>query len=65
MTPRDPSPPSVAAIGHGPAEGTDPVIGVGLDPLGGTPVIDPILQIANVLDVLQSLPTGNDAEHRV
>ena len=64
-THRDPGPPGITTIGHGPTRGADPVIEVGLNPLGGTPVIDPILQIANVLDVLQSPPTGNDAEHRL
>ena len=65
MTHRDPGPPGIAAIGHSPTEGADPVIEVGLNPQGGTPVIDPILQITSVPDVLQSLPTGNDVEHRV
>ena len=61
----DPSPPSIAAIGHGPAEGVDPIIEVGLDHQGGTPVINPILQITSAPDMLRSLLTGNDIEHRV
>ena len=56
--------PGIAAIDHGPAEGTDPIIEAGLDLLGGTQVINPILQIANAPDVLQSLLTENAAEHR-
>ena len=65
MTHHDPGPPGIATIGHGPAEGVDPVIEVGLDPQGGTPVINPILQIASAPGVLRSLLTGNDVEHRV
>ena len=48
MTPHDPGPPGIAAIGHGPAKGIDPIIEVGLNPQGGTPAIDPILQIASI-----------------
>ena len=62
MTPHNPGPPGIATISHGPAEGIDPVTGVGLDPRGGAPVIDPVLQIASVPGVLRSLLTGNDVE---
>ena len=65
VTHRDPGAPGIAAIGHSPAGGADPIIEVGLDPQGGTPVIDLILQIANVPNVLRSLLTGNDVEHQV
>ena len=40
------------AIGHDPAEGINPATGVGLDPWEDAPVINPILQIANVTGVL-------------
>ena len=43
VTPHDPGPPGIATISHGPAEGIDPIIEVGLNPQGGTPVIDPVL----------------------
>ena len=62
MTHNDLGPPGDATIGHGPAEGIDPAIKVGLNPRGGTPVINPILQIASVPGVLRSLLTGNDVE---
>ena len=65
MTHHDPGPPSITAISHGPTEGVNPVIEVGLNHQGGTPVINPILQIASAPDVLRSLLTGNDVEHRV
>ena len=52
VTHRNPDPPGIAIIGRGPAKGADPITEVGLDPPGGTPVIDPILQIANIPDVL-------------
>ena len=62
MTHHDPGPSGDAVIGHDPAEGIDPATKVGLDPQGGPPVIDPVLQIASVPGVLRSLPTGNDIE---
>ena len=52
MTPHDLGPPGIATISHSPTEGIDPIIEVGLDPQGGTPVINPVLQIASALDVL-------------
>ena len=60
-----PGPPSIAAINHGPTGGANLIIEAGLNLLGGTQVIDPILQIANAPDVLRSLLTENVAEHRV
>ena len=45
--------------------GADPIIEAGLDPQGGTPVFDLVLQITNAPDVLRSLLTGNAIEHRV
>ena len=62
MTHHDPSPPGTAAIDHGPTKGVDPITAVGLNPQGGTPVIDPLLQITSVPSVVRSLPTGNDIE---
>ena len=47
-----PSLPGVAAIDHSPTGGADPIIEAGLDLLGGTQVIDPILQITNAPGVL-------------
>ena len=52
MTHHDPSPPGTATIDHGPAEGVNPVTEIGLNPQGGTSVIDPILQIASIPSVL-------------
>ena len=51
-----------ATIGHDPAEGIDPTTGVGLDPQEDTPVINPVLQIANVPGVLRSPLTGSNVE---
>ena len=65
MTHHNPGPPGAATISHSPAKGIDTIIEVGLDPQGGTPVINPILQITSAPDVFQSLLTGNDIEHRV
>ena len=62
MTYHDPGPPGITAISHGPAKGIDPVTEVGLNPQGGTPVINPVLQIASIPGVLRSLLTGNDVE---
>ena len=44
--------PGVTAIDHGPARGADPVIEAGLDLLGGTQVINPVLQITNAPGML-------------
>ena len=60
-----PGPPGVTAIDRRPAGGADPIIEAGLDLLGGTPVINPVLQIANTSDMLRSLLTENATEHRV
>ena len=65
MIHRDPGPPGIAAINHGPAGGAGPIAEAGLNPQGGTPAINLILQIANAPNVIQSLLTGNDVEHRV
>ena len=62
MTHHDPGPPDDAAISHNPAEGIDPATEVGLNPRGGTPVINPVLQITSVPSVLRNLLTGNDIE---
>ena len=62
MIHHDSGPPGVAAISHGPAKCTDPITEAGLDPQGGTPVIDPILLIANIPSVPRGLPTGNDVK---
>ena len=52
VTHHDPGPPDAAAIGHDPIEGIDPTTEVGLNPRGGKPVIDPILQITSVPGML-------------
>ena len=62
VTHHDPGPPGDAAISHGPTEGINPTTKVGLNPRGGTPVIDPILQITSFPGMLRSLLTGNDVE---
>ena len=62
---RGPTLPGIAAIDHGPTRGANPIIKAGLNPQGGIPVIDLILQITNTPDVLRSLLTGNTIEHRV
>ena len=62
VTHHDHSPLNDNAIGHNPTEGIDPTIKAGLDPQEDAPVINPVLQIANVPGVLRSLPTGSDVE---
>ena len=58
----DLGPPGTAAIDHSPIEGVDPITEVGLDLQGGTPVINPVLQIASIPGMLRSLLTGNGTE---
>ena len=50
------------AIGHDPTKGMDPATGVGLNPQEDAPVVDPVLQIANIPSMLQSPQTGSDIE---
>ena len=50
------------AIGHDPTKGINPTTGVGLNPQENAPVIDPVLQTANIPGVLRSPLTGSDVE---
>ena len=56
----DHGPPGGAIVGPDLAEGTDLIAEAGLDPHGGTPVVDLILLIVNVPGVPQNPLTGSN-----
>ena len=52
VTHHDPGPLGIATISHGPAECINPITEVDLDPQGGAPAINPVLQIASIPGIL-------------
>ena len=62
VTHHDHGPLDNITITHDPAEGIDPTTEVGLDPREEAPVVDPVLQIANIPGMFHSLLMRNDVE---